>query len=533
MSQKEFVFEEAARQKLLEGILAFAEVLMPTFGPNGLNIALDSPYGSPKLTAYGREIGREIELKDPYANMGVTLAKEMASQVEKACGDGTTLATILLASFAKEGVKMLSTGVSPLHIKEGIKKAALFASDFIEKKAGPIRENADLKKIALLATHQDEKLADLIYEAIEKVGTEGIIRVKEGKGVDSTLEMGKGIFLERGYASAYFCTDTQKQIVDMEEVKILITSERIASIHDILPLLQTISSTSNNLVIIADDFEADVISGLAINKLKGLLKIAAIKAPGSPNFKKALLEDIALLTGGILVSEERGLSLKTSGFEVLGSVKKITITKETATLEIAKDRLPDVKDRLLSLEKQIKEAKNAYEREKLEERKGILSAQIAFLYVGALTEVELKRKKALLENALTSIRASLEKGTVLGGGLSLLHASVALDPLRFKEEERLGVMIVKKGLAAPFKQLIKNAGLEPAIYIDKVLSLHDENMGFNALTLKIENLAKAGVIDPAKVVLSALECATSSASLFLLSEVLIADCPAKEGDIKS
>ena len=507
MPAKEFIFEEEARKKLLEGIELLANVLGPTFGPNGLTIGLErSP---PKLTSHSSSIASYVELKDQYANMGITLAKEVASKVKELCGDGETLSILLLFGLVDSALKRISAGASPIDVKRTLEKATCDTLDYIEKAATPIQTDADLQKIAKVAANGDEEIALLVYEAIQKVGRDGLISVKEGKGLETKLETVKGMSFEKGYTSAYFSTDNEKQIVEMSDLKVLVTDQKISSIHDILPILQQMSALSRPLLIIADDIEKDVEATLVMNKLKGLLKVCAVKAPGFGDFKKALLEDIAILTGATFVTLDRDLPLKKCGAEVLGNVESATISKQLTTLVTSNEI--SIKGRLLQIENQIALAQNKYEKERLKERKAKLSSGVAILHVGALIEEEAKQKKERIESSLAAVRASLAKGTVIGGGATLLRAG-------FANQEK----IVQKALELPFKQLVKNAGLEPSLYAQRVLSL-PENIGFNAAALEVEDLFAAGIIDPAEVLLSALKCAADCAGMIILSEVLIGD----------
>ncbi|MCF7806461.1 MAG: chaperonin GroEL [Simkaniaceae bacterium] len=520
MSAKELIFEEEARQKLLEGIEKLSEVVKVTLGPNGLNVGLDTSFGAPKITNHGNAIVSDIELKDQYANMGVALGKEVATKVKEACGDGTTLSIILLAAFVQGGMKNIASGASPIHIKRGMEKATQTVIAEIEKMAQTIRDDQDIRKIATISAGGDQDIGETIYRAMQLVGRFGVITIEEGKSTSTEINHVKGMQFDRGFGSGYFVTNNEKQIVEMTNPSLLITDKKISTIHDLLNILQSLAATGKELLIIADDIDSDALSTLVINKLRGILRVCVVKAPGFGDRKKAMLEDIAILTGATLITEETGLQLKDCAADVLGQATSVVITKEMTTIVTDETNAVAVQARLKQIEKQVDEASSHYDREKLTERKAKLSGGVAVIQIGAPTESEMQTKKQRFEDSLAATKASMEYGVVTGGGVAYLQASETIDHLTLSDEEKVGARIVKSALCAPLKQLILNSGYEPSLILDQITSKKGQ-WGFNALTGKVEDLVAAGIIDPAKVLIQALQIASSSAATIILSEVLI------------
>ncbi|MBI2809851.1 MAG: chaperonin GroEL [Candidatus Melainabacteria bacterium] len=527
---KELIFDEEARNKLREGIDKLADVVGVTLGPKGRNVGLQASWGAPTVTNDGNSIVKDIELKDQYANMGVSLGKEVASKMKEKCGDGTTSSILLLRSLVQSGVKNIASGASPITLKRGMDKAVDAIVAQIEKSSIAIKNDSETKNIAIASASGNEAIGALIADAVQKVGKSGVITIEEGKSTDTTIEMVEGMQFDRGYLSAYFCTNAEKMSVEMSNVKLLITDKKISSVQEILPILQSIASTATELLIIADDIEGDALSTLVVNKLRGTLKVCAVKAPGFGDRRKALLEDLAILTGGTLVSEETGNSLKDATAEVLGSAEKILVTKEKTTLVGGKGDSKTIQARIKQIQAEADNATSSYDKEKLDERKAKLSGGVAVIRVGAATEPEMKQKKQMFEDSLNYTRAAIEEGIVIGGGCALLRASKAVK-LEVAGDEAIGGQIVLKACEAPFRQIASNTGFDASVLLNEVLSA-GTNFGFNAMSEKVEDLIKAGVVDPAKVVKNALRLAVSTAGVVLLSEALIGNAPEDEEDKK-
>lgn len=526
---KELIFEEEARQHLLEGIEKLADSVCMTLGPKGRYVGLDSSFGSPKITSDGNSIVKDIELKDQYANMGVSMGKEVAAKIKEQSGDGTTTGIVLLRSLIKHGIKRVTSGHSPILIKRGMEKAVDLVLKELDKLATPIKSDTQIEKIATVSASGREEIGRMIAEAIQKVGKSGVITIEEGKSTESQIEIVEGMQFDRGYVSPYFCTDTDNMLVELESPQLLITDQKIASIQELLPILQSLASTSKPLLIVAEDIDGDPLSTLVVNKLRGTLKVCAVKAPGFGDRRKAYLQDLAALTGATVISEETGLQLKNASAEHLGCCEKAEINKDKTTLIGGKGSQEAITARLQQINAEIENASSDYDREKLEERKAKLSGGVAVIYVGAPTEAEMKQKKQTFEDSLNSTRAALESGYVPGGGIALIRASRAIDTKKFSEEEKIGSEIVLKACEAPFRQLMKNVEQDPSTILGEVLS-KESSFGFNISTNQIEDLIKAEVIDPAKVAKNALIYANSTAGLVLISEVLIGDAPEEKSE---
>lgn len=527
---KEIIFDEEARLKLNKGIKKLADVVGFTLGPKGRNVGLEKSWGAPTITNDGNSIVKEVTLEDTYENMGVQMAKEVAQKLKDTCGDGTTTATLFTSALVDNGIKFIAAGASPIGIKRGIDKAVDAMTKEIEKSAIPVKGDAEIKNVATVSASGNEHIGDLIAEAMAKVGKAGVITIEESKGTETTIELVEGMQFDRGYLSPYFCTNAEKMIVEIENGQILITDKKINNIHEILPVLQNVASTGKFLLIIAEDVEGDALSTLVVNRLRGSLKVAAVKAPGFGDRRKAMLQDIAVLTGGTVISEEVGLSFENLPAEALGSAQKITITKDSTTLVGGAGHADQIKARIKQIESEIKLV-DGYDKEKLEERKAKLSGGVAVIKVGAHSEPEMKQKKQAFEDSLSSTKAAVESGIVPGGGKALLNAAKALSSLKLTGDEAIGLKIVQQACEVPLRQIAFNAGVDGNVIVREVEKA-GPTIGFNALTLKVEDLIQAGVIDPAKVVKSILTYSASVAGIVLISEALIIDAPEDEEDKK-
>lgn len=524
---KEIIFEEQAREKLLKGIKQLADVVAVTLGPRGRNVGLEKSWGSPTITNDGSSIIKDISVKDTYENMGVAMGKEVVQKIKEKCGDGTTTGTLLLAALVEGGLKTISAGASPIGIKRGIDKAVDAIVKEIEKSAVPVNSKKETRNIATVSASGNEEIGNLIADAMEKVGKSGVITIEESKGTETTIDIVEGMQFDRGYLSAYFCTNSDKMIVEMQNPQILIIDHKISNVHEILPILQNAATTGKPLLIIAEDIEGDALSTLVVNKLRGTLKVAAVKAPGFGDRRKAMLQDIAVLTGGTVISEETGMSLKDIPTSALGTAEKITISKETTVIVNGAGTEDAIKARVKQIENEIANTKSSYDKEKLEERKAKLSGGVAVISVGAATETEMKQRKQVFEDSLNSTKAALEEGIVPGGGVALLRASSILDKLKLEGDEWVGAKLVAQSCEAPLKQIVNNTGYDGSVVLNEVKSAKS-GYGFNALTEQVEDLFAAGVIDPAKVVKNTLMFAASVAGIVLISEALIADAPEEE-----
>lgn len=526
---KEIIFEEEARQKLATGIRKLADVVAFTLGPKGRNVGIEKSWGAPSITNDGASIVKDITLDDVYENMGVSMAKEVVQKIKEVCGDGTTTGTLLLRALVDNGLKLISAGASPINLKRGIEKACEAVIAEIEKNSIPVKNNEEILNIAVASASGNRSIGQTIADAMEKVGLKGVITIEEAKGTETTIDLVEGMQFDRGYISPYFCTNQEKLLVEMNRASILITDKKINNIHELLPILQTVAASGKELLIIADDVEGDVLSTLVVNKLRGSLKVCAVKAPGYGDRRKALLEDIAVLTGAQVVSEDAGMVLKDLSVDVLGTAEKITISKDHTTLISGGGSEEKIEQRLKQIASEIALSTNQYDKEKLEERQAKLKGGVAVIHVGAATEPELKQKKQVFEDSLNSTKAALEMGIVPGGGVALLRASKAIQKLNLNNDEAQGARIVALACEAPIKQIISNAGFDASVILSEVLAAKP-NFGFNAVKEKVEDLLASGVIDPAKVVRNCLSLAASVAGIVLISEALIADAPEKEED---
>ncbi len=531
---KQIIYDEAARRALEKGVDAVADTVKITLGPAGRNVVLEKKFGAPQIVNDGVTIAKEIELKDPLENAGAQLVREVASKTNDVCGDGTTTASILAQAIIKEGLKNVAAGANPIQLKKGIDEATKIAVDEIKKISQPVKENQSIAQVATIAAGNDTQVGKMIAQAMDKVGKDGVITVEESKKlVDTELEIVEGMQFDKGYISPYFVTDQERMESVLEEPYILYVDKKINLLADMIPLLEKVARAGKPLLVIAEDVEGEALATLVVNNLRQVLKCCSVKAPGFGDRRKAMLEDIAILTGGQLISEDQGIKLENVTIEMLGKARKVVITKDKTTIVATDSAKNEVKKRIAQIDKQISESDSDYDKEKLQERKAKLSGGVAVLKVGAATETELKDRKLKLEDALNATKAAVEEGTVPGGGLTPLLISKTL----FKEAEkhhgdfRTGFEIIARAFAAPLKQIADNAGLSGEVVVEKVLSYNDQSTGFNAETGKFEDLRKAGVIDPAKVTRSAIQNAASIGSMFLLTEALVVEIPEKREQV--
>jgi chaperonin GroEL len=536
---KQIVHGEESRQAILRGVNLLADAVKVTLGPKGRNVVIEKKFGSPTITKDGVTVAKEIELKDGLENMGAQMVREVASKTSDVAGDGTTTATVLAQAIYREGVKTVAAGANPMAMKRGIEKAVSLVCGAFDKKTGE-RAKGELDKfskpvsgemiaqVGTISANNDETIGHIIAEAMKKVGKDGVITVEESKTLETQLEVVEGMQFDRGYLSPYFVTDPERMEVGLENAYILINEKKISSMKDLLPLLEQIAKSGKPLLIIAEDVEGEALATLVVNKLRGTLQVAAVKAPGFGDRRKAMLQDIAILTGGKAITEDLGIKLENVQISDLGQVKKITIDKDNTTLVEGKGKHAEIEGRVKEIRSQIDKTTSDYDREKLQERLAKLVGGVAVIKVGAATETEMKEKKARVEDAMHATRAAVEEGIVPGGGVALARCVAALDKLKLEGDEQIGVNIVKRALQEPMRQIVENAGEEGAVVLGKVLDSKDSNYGFNALTNDYEDLVKAGVLDPTKVVRTALTNAGSIASLMLTTEALVAEIPEKK-----
>ena len=526
---KQLLYGEEARKAIQKGVDKLANAVKVTLGPKGRNVVLDKKYGSPTIINDGVTIAKEIELEDPYENMGAQLVKEVASKTSDIAGDGTTTATILAQAIYNEGMKNITAGTNPMPVKRGIEKAINAVVAELKKYSKPIKDNKEIEQVATISANNDREIGEKIAKAMAKVGKDGVITVEEAKGIETTVEFTEGMQFDQGYISPYFVTNPDKMIAELENPYILIHDKKISGMKDLLPILQAVVEKGRSLLIIAEDVEGEALATLVVNKLKGTFGCVAVKAPGFGDRRKAMLEDIAILTGGRVISEEVGLKLEKAQISDLGEAKKVVVDKDNTTIVEGAGKKKDIDARISQIKLQIEETKSDYDKEKLQERLAKLAGGVAVINVGAATETEMKEKKARVEDALHATRAATEEGIVPGGGVALLRTSAVLDNLKVDDdEEAIGVKIVKKALEMPIRQLAFNAGYDGSIIVEKVLKESDFNMGFDANDGKIKDLVKEGIIDPTKVTRTALQNAASIAALLLTTETLVTDIPEKE-----
>src|ERR1700688_3439090 len=524
---KQIVTGEASRQAILRGVNALADAVKITLGPKGRNAVIEKKFGAPIITKDGVTVAKEIELQDPLENMGAQMVREVASKTSDVAGDGTTTATVLAQAIFREGVKTVAAGASPTGLKRGIERAVEACVEEVRKLHRDVKGDM-IAQVGTISANNDKQIGGIIAEAMKKVGKDGVITVEESRTMETTLEVVEGMQFDRGYLSPYFVTDPERMECVLEDARILIHEKKISSMKDLLPLLEQTAKMSKPLLIIAEDVESEALATLVVNKLRGTLQCAAVKAPGFGDRRKAMLEDIAILTGGKAITEDLGIKLENVKLEDLGRAKKVTIDKDSTTIVAGAGKASDIEGRIKQLRVQVEETTSDYDKEKLQERLAKLVGGVAVIKVGAATETELKEKKARVEDAMHATRAAVEEGIVSGGGTALLRCLPALEKLKLHDDEATGVNIVKRALEEPLRQIAQNAGHEGALIVGRVRESKDENFGFNAETGEFGDLVKAGVIDPAKVTRLALQNAASIVSLMLTTEVLIADSKGDE-----
>jgi chaperonin GroEL len=529
MSAKELRFSESARSAILNGVNILADAVKVTLGPKGRNVVIEKSFGAPNVTKDGVTVAKEIELSDKFENMGAQMVREVASKTNDDAGDGTTTATVLAQAIFREGAKIVAAGHNPMELKRGIDKAVEAVIAELKKISKPIKDQKEVAQVGTISANNDPEIGKIIAEAMDKVGKEGVITVEESKTAETTLDVVEGMQFDRGYLSPYFVTNPEKMEASLDNPYILIYDKKVSSMKDLLPVLEKVVQRSKPLVIIAEEVEGEALATLVVNKLRGTLQVAAVKAPGFGDRRKEMLADIATLTGGKVISEDMGHKLEATKLEDLGTAKKITIDKDNTTIVDGAGKKAEVDARVKQIRGQIEETTSDYDREKLQERLAKLVGGVAVVNVGAATEVEMKEKKARVEDALNATRAAVEEGIVPGGGTALLRASKVLADLKgVNAEQQAGIAIIKRAIEEPLRQIAGNAGHEGSIVVDKVMSNPSPTWGFNALTEKYEDLLAAGVIDPAKVGRCALQNAASVASLMLTTETLIAEKPKKD-----
>ncbi|MBU2027669.1 MAG: chaperonin GroEL [Proteobacteria bacterium] len=532
MGAKILKYDEEARKAILKGVNTLADAVKITLGPKGRNVILDRSYGAPTVTKDGVTVAKEIELEDKFENMGAQMVKEVASKTSDVAGDGTTTATILAQAIFREGAKSVAAGSNPMDVKRGIDKAVEVVVKELRKQSKPTKDAKEIAQVGTISANSDEAIGAIIAEAMEKVGKEGVITVEEAKGLETELEIVEGMQFDRGYLSPYFVTNVEKMEVELEDCLILIYEKKISSMKDLLPILEQIAKMGKPLLIIAEDIEGEALATLVVNKIRGTLHVAAVKAPGFGDRRKAMLEDLAILTGGKMISEDMGYKLENTKLEDLGRAKRINIDKDNTTIIDGAGDRASLQGRVKQIRAQVEETTSDYDREKLQERLAKLVGGVAVIKVGAATETEMKEKKARVEDALNATRAAVEEGIVPGGGVAYLRALPALDKMKLEGDEEVGVRIVKKALEEPLKMIATNAGMEGSIVVEKVKEKKGA-YGFNARTDKYEDMIAAGVIDPTKVTRFALQNAASVASLMLTTQCMVADKPKDESAMPS
>ena len=524
---KQIEYREDARRALERGVDALANTVTVTLGPKGRNVVLDKKFGSPQITNDGVTIAREIELEDPYENMGAQLVKEVATKTQDVAGDGTTTATLLAQAIIREGLKNVTAGANPMILKRGIERAVEVAVEELKTLSKPIDTKEEITQVAAISA-DDENIGKLIAEAMEKVGKDGVITVEESKGFTTDLKVVEGMQFDRGYVSSYMVTDTEKMEAVLEDPYILLTDRKVSNIHDLLPLLEKVVQRGKQMLLVAEDVEGEALATLVLNKLRGTFTCVAVKAPGFGDRRKAMIEDIAILTGGQVISEDLGIDMKNVDVNMLGRARQVRVSKEETVIVEGAGKSEDIKKRIAQIRMQIEETTSDFDREKLQERLAKLSGGVAVIEVGAATETEMKEKKLRIEDALSATRAAVEEGIVPGGGVAYLNVSYALDKLEneLKGDAYTGMMIVKRALEEPVRVIANNAGAEGSVIVEKLKEM-EKGIGYNALTNKFESMMKAGIVDPAKVARSAIQNAASIAALLLTTEAIVTDKPEK------
>ncbi|HTQ56987.1 MAG TPA: chaperonin GroEL [Bryobacteraceae bacterium] len=528
MAAKQLLFDEAARQKILRGVELLSRAVKVTLGPKGRNVVIDKKFGSPTVTKDGVTVAKEVELPDPYENMGAQMVKEVASKTSDSAGDGTTTATVLAEGIYREGLKNVTAGANPVYLKRGIDKAVEAAVAELAKVSKKVNDREEIRQVATVSANWDDTIGNIIADAMDKVGKDGTITVEEAKSIETTLDVVEGMQFDKGYLSPYFATNMEAQEAVLEDAYVLIHEKKIANLQEFLPLLQTVAKSGKPLLVIAEEVEGEALAALVVNKIRGTINVCAVKAPGFGDRRKAMLEDIAVLTGGKCITEDLGLKLENLTVADLGKAKRIVVDKENTTIVEGSGKSSDIQGRVKQIRRQIEETTSDYDKEKLQERLAKLAGGVAVINVGASTEVEMKEKKARVEDALHATRAAVEEGIVPGGGVALLRAAKVLEGMKADGDEQIGIDIVRRSCQDPVRQIVVNSGTEGAIVVEKIKENSNPNFGFNAQTDQYEDLVVSGVIDPTKVTRTALQNAASIASLMLTTEAMVAEIPEKK-----
>ena len=525
MSAKEVQFGDEARSRLLNGVNVLANAVRVTLGPKGRNVVLDKSFGAPTVTKDGVSVAKEIELKDKFENMGAQMVKEVASRTSDDAGDGTTTATVLAQSMLAEGLKAVAAGMNPMDLKRGIDKAVIAAVAEIEKMATPCEDTTSIAQVGTVSANNDTEIGDIIAGAMDKVGKEGVITVEQGSGLENELEVVEGMQFDRGYLSPYFINNQDSMSAELEDPYVLLCDKKISNIRDMLPILENVAKAGRSLMVVAEDIEGEALATLVVNNMRGIVKIAAAKAPGFGDRRKAMLQDIAVLTGGTVISEEVGLTLEGASLDDLGTAKKVSSSKENTTIVDGAGEKADIEGRIKQIRAEIEETTSDYDREKLQERLAKLAGGVAVIKVGAATEIEMKEKQARTEDALHSTRAAVEEGIVAGGGVALVRAQQAIEGLKgSNEDQNVGIQIALRAMSTPLRQIVQNAGDEPAVVYDKVLSLKG-NHGYDGATGEYGDMIELGIPDPAKVTRTALQAAASVGGLMITTEAMVSELP--------
>ncbi len=525
---KQLTFEETARQSLLAGVSKIAKAVKSTLGPAGRNVVIDKKFGSPNITKDGVTVAKEVELEDPYENMGAQLVREVSAKTNDIAGDGTTTATVLAESIYREGLRNVTAGANPISLQRGINKAAAAVVEELKKISKPVDSSKEIEQVATVSANWDAEIGKIIAEAMDKVGKDGTITVEEAKGIDTSLDVVEGMQFDKGYLSPYFVTNADTMEAALENPYILIFEKKISNLKDFLPILEKVAKTGKPFLIIAEDIEGEALAALVVNRLRGTLNVCAVKAPGFGDRRKAMLQDIAILTGGQCISEDLGLKLENVEIDQLGVAKRVVVTKDTTVIIEGAGKSSDISARVSQIRKQIEDTTSDYDREKLQERLAKLAGGVAVIKVGAATETEMKEKKDRVDDALHATRAAVEEGIVPGGGVALIRAQKAIGKLKLSGDEKTGADIVYRAVESPLRQLVENAGREAALIVEKVKSLKSPNEGYNVVTDDYEDLLTSGVVDPTKVARTALQNAASIAGLMLTTECLITELPEKK-----
>src|SRR5512145_307284 len=525
MAAKEVKFSTDARDKMLRGVDILADAVKVTLGPKGRNVVIDKAFGVPRISKDGVTVAKEIELADKFENMGAQMVREVASKTSDIAGDGTTTATVLAQAIVREGAKAVAAGMNPMDLKRGVDMAVAAVVEDLQSRSKKIKTSEEIAQVGTISANGDREIGDMLAQAMQKVGNEGVITVEEAKSLTTELEVVEGMQFDRGYISPYFITNAEKMVAELENPYILLHEKKLSGLQAMLPLLEAVVQSGRPLLIVAEDVEGEALATLVVNKLRGGLKVAAVKAPGFGDRRKAMLEDIAVLTGGQVISEDLGIKLENVTLDMLGKAKKVVVKKDDTTIVDGAGAKKDIEGRIAQIKTQIEDTTSDYDKEKLQERLAKIVGGVAVINVGAATETEMKEKKARVEDALHATRAAMEEGIVAGGGVALLRCIPLLDKMKLSGDEAIGVGIVKKSLEEPIRQIVNNAGLEPSVIVDKVKSSDKANYGFDAQKEEYVDMLQAGIIDPTKVTRSALQNASSVASLMLTTEVMITDLP--------